>query len=124
MDFKLTEEQELIRNNVREFAEKNITPIAAEIDENSRHPAELFKKLGQGGWFGIPIPQEYGGQGADYLTHIIAVEELARACSSTGFTVSIHVGIACMLLYSSEQSSRRKNTWYLWRRENTWEPLS
>lgn len=109
MDFKLTEEQELIRNNVREFAEKNITPIAAEIDENSRHPAELFKKLGQGGWFGIPIPQEYGGQGADYLTHIIAVEELARACSSTGFTVSIHVGIACMLLllFGTEQQKKK-----------------
>ncbi|MGZ3598281.1 MAG: acyl-CoA dehydrogenase family protein, partial [Syntrophales bacterium] len=60
MDFKFTEEQELIRKNVREFCVKNVDPIAAEIDENSRHPAELFEKLSEGGWMGIPIPQEYG----------------------------------------------------------------
>ena len=109
MDFKLTEEQELIRKNVREFADKHVAPIAAEIDENSRHPADLFKKLAEGGWFGVPIPQQYGGQGADYLTHIIAVEELARACSSTGFTVSIHVGIACMLLllFGTEEQKQK-----------------
>ncbi|HOT48694.1 MAG TPA: acyl-CoA dehydrogenase family protein [Syntrophales bacterium] len=93
MDFRLTEEQELIRKNIREFAEKHIEPIAAEIDENSRHPAELFRKLGQGGWMGIPLPAEYGGAGADFVTHTLVVEEVARACSSTGFTVSFHAGI-------------------------------
>ncbi|HYA14160.1 MAG TPA: acyl-CoA dehydrogenase [Syntrophales bacterium] len=109
MDFKLTEEQELIRKNVREFCEKNVDPIAAEIDENSRHPAELFQKLAEGGWMGIAIPQAYGGAGADYLTHIIAVEELSRSCSSTGFTVSIHVGIACMLvlLFGTEEQKKQ-----------------
>jgi len=98
MEFKLTEEQELIRKNMREFADKYVEPIAGEIDENSRHPAEVFKKLAEGDWMGIPIPTEYGGAGADYLTHILAVEELSRSCASTGFTVSIHVGIACMLV--------------------------
>jgi len=93
MDFRLTEEQELIRKNIREFAEKHIEPIAAEIDENSRHPVELFRKLGEGGWMGIPLPAEYGGAGADFLTHALVVEEVARACSSTGFTVSFHAGI-------------------------------
>ena len=93
MDFRLTEEQELIRKNIREFAEKHIEPIAAEIDENSRHPAELFRKLGEGGWMGIPLPAEYGGAGADFVTHTLVVEEVARACSSTGFTVSFHAGI-------------------------------
>ncbi len=93
MDFRLTEEQQLIRKNIREFAVKHIEPIAAEIDENSRHPAELFRKLGEGGWMGIPLPVEYGGAGADFLTHAIVVEEVARACSSTGFTVSFHAGI-------------------------------
>jgi butyryl-CoA dehydrogenase len=109
MDFKLTEEQELIRNNMREFCEKYVNPIAAEIDENSRHPAELFQKLAEGDWMGMPIPQEYGGAGADYLTHIIAVEELSRACASTGFTVSIHVGIACMLilLFGTEEQKKK-----------------
>jgi len=108
MDFKLTEEQELIRKNMREFAEKNVDPIAAEIDENSRHPAELFKKLAEGDWMGIPIPQQYGGAGADYLTHIVAVEELSRSCASTGFTVSIHVGIASMLILLNGNEDQKK----------------
>jgi butyryl-CoA dehydrogenase len=109
MDFKLTEEQELIRKNMREFATKHVDPIAAEIDENSRHPAELFQKLAAGDWLGMPIPVEYGGAGADYLTHIIAVEELSRSCASTGFTVSIHVGIASMLilLFGNEDQKKK-----------------
>lgn len=109
MDFKLTDEQELIRKNMREFCEKYVDPIAAEIDENSRHPAELFQKLGEGGWMGMPIPEAYGGAGADYLTHIIAVEELSRSCASTGFTVSIHVGIPEMLLllFGNEEQKQK-----------------
>ncbi|MDQ5986825.1 MAG: Butyryl-CoA dehydrogenase [Syntrophus sp. SKADARSKE-3] len=109
MDFRLSEEQELIRKNMREFAVKYVDPIAVEIDENSRHPAELFQKLAEGDWMGIPIPQQYGGAGADYLTHIIAVEELSRSCASTGFTVSIHVGIACMLinLFGNEEQKKK-----------------
>jgi butyryl-CoA dehydrogenase len=109
MDFKLTEEQELIRKNMREFSAKYVDPIAVEIDENSRHPAELFKKLAEGDWLGIPIPIEYGGAGADYLTHIVAVEELSRSCASTGFTVSIHVGIASMLilLFGNEEQKKK-----------------
>ncbi len=109
MNFKLTEEQELIRKNMREFASKHVDPIAAEIDENSRHPAELFQKLAEGDWLGMPIPAEYGGAGADYLTHIVAVEELSRSCASTGFTVSIHVGIASMLilLFGNEDQKKK-----------------
>ena len=109
MNFKLTEEQELIRKNMREFAAKYVDPIAVEIDENSRHPAELFKKLAEGDWLGIPIPIECGGAGADYLTHIVAVEELSRSCASTGFTVSIHVGIASMLilLFGNEEQKKK-----------------
>lgn len=109
MDFKLSEEQELIRKNMREFAEKYVDPIAAEIDENQRHPAEVFKLLAEGDWMGIPIPAQYGGAGSDYLTHIIAVEELARSCASTGFTLSIHVGINCMLLnlYANEEQKKK-----------------
>jgi butyryl-CoA dehydrogenase len=109
MDFGLTEEQELIRRNIREFAEKNIDPIAAEIDENSRHPVELFRKLAAGGWMGIPLPSEYGGAGADFMTHAIVVEEIARSCSSTGFTVSFHAGIigTSLALFGSEEQKRK-----------------
>jgi butyryl-CoA dehydrogenase len=98
MDFRLTEEQELIRRNMREFAERHVTPIAAELDENSRHPVELFRKLAEGGWMGIPIAEPYGGAGADFITHTVAVEEISRSCSSTGFTLSFHAGIIGMAL--------------------------
>jgi butyryl-CoA dehydrogenase len=108
MDFQLTEEQQLIRNNMREFADRYVEPIAAEIDENSRHPAELFQKLAEGGWMGMPIPVEYGGCGTDYLTHILAVEELSRSCSSTGFSVASHVIVAFLpLLYGTEEQKRK-----------------
>jgi butyryl-CoA dehydrogenase len=109
MDFRLTEEQELIRKNAREFAAKNIDPVAAELDENSRHPVELFRKLAADGWMGIPLPREYGGAGADFLTHAIVVEEISRSCSSTGFTLSFHAGIigTTLSLYGSgEQKSK------------------
>src|SRR5271157_3287929 len=99
MEFALTEEQELIRKNAREFAAKHVDPIAAEIDQNGRHPVELFKKLAEGGWMGIPIPEQYGGAGADFLTHAIVVEEIARSCTSTGFTLSFHAGIIGTTLY-------------------------
>jgi butyryl-CoA dehydrogenase len=109
MDFKLTEEQELVRKNMREFAVRYVDPIAAEIDENSRHPAELFRKLAEGGWMGIPIPQQYGGAGADFLTHILAVEEISRSCSSTGFTLSFHAGIIGMSLnlFGNEEQKKK-----------------
>ena len=109
MDFKLTEEQELVRKNMREFAERYVDPIAAEIDENSHHPEELFRKLAEGGWMGIPIPQQYGGAGSDFLTHIIAVEEISRSCSSTGFTLSFHAGIIGMSLnlFGNEEQKKK-----------------
>jgi butyryl-CoA dehydrogenase len=109
MDFKLTEEQELVRKNMREFAVRYVDPIAAEIDENSRHPAELFRKLAEGDWMGIPIPQQYGGAGSDFLTHIIAVEEISRSCSSTGFTLSFHAGIIGMSLnlFGNEEQKKK-----------------
>lgn len=100
MDFNLTEEQELIRGNMREFALKHVEPIAAELDENSRHPDEVFRKLAAGGWMGIPIPREFGGAGADFLTHAVAVEEISRSCSSTGFTFSFHAGIIGLTLHN------------------------
>ncbi|PKN34430.1 MAG: acyl-CoA dehydrogenase [Deltaproteobacteria bacterium HGW-Deltaproteobacteria-19] len=109
MDFQWTEEQDLIRRNMREFADRYVEPIAAEIDENSRHPAEVFRKLGEDGWMGIPIPREYGGAGADFQTHAVAVEEISRSCSSTGFTLSFHAGIIGLaILLSGTEEQKRK----------------
>jgi len=109
MDFKLTEEQELIRANMREFAQTYVDPIAAEIDENSRFPAEVIKKLGEGGWMGMPFSPEYGGQGVDYVTYAIAVEELSRSCAATGFTMSVHTGLACnpIALFGNEEQKKK-----------------
>jgi len=108
VNFNLTEEQELIRSNMREFALKHVEPIAAELDENSRHPDEVFKKLAEGGWMGIPIQQEFGGAGADFLTHAVAVEEISRSCSSTGFTFSFHAGIIGMSLNNYGTAEQKK----------------
>jgi len=108
MDFRLTEEQELIQQNMREFAERHVDPIAAEIDESGRHPVELFQKLAEGGWMGIPIPRQYGGAGSDILTHAIAVEEISRSCSSTGFTLSFHAGIIGMTLNLSGNDEQKE----------------
>lgn len=108
MDFDLTEEQQLMRANIREFAQRYVEPIAAAIDEESRHPAELFRKLGEGGWMGMPVPVEYGGSGTDYLTHTLVVEELARACASTGFTVASHVIVSFLpLLFGNEEQKQK-----------------
>ncbi len=108
MDFKLTEEQELVRRNMRDFALRHVEPIAAEIDENERHPVEVFEKLAEGGWMGIPIPQRYGGAGSDFLTHIVAVEELCRVCASTGLTMSFQSGILGMLIKDFGTEEQRK----------------
>ncbi len=109
MDFKLTEEQELIRDNMREFARTYVDPVAVEIDENSRYPKEVIEKLADGGWMGMPFPVEYGGAGVDYLTYAIAVEELSRSCAATGFTMSVHTGLACgpIALYGNDEQKKK-----------------
>jgi butyryl-CoA dehydrogenase len=99
MDFKLTEEQELLRKSVREFAEQYLEPIAGELDEEGRYPAEIVAKLGEMDWMGIPYPQEYGGAGADYLSYVITVEEISRSCASTGAILSAHTSLACWPIY-------------------------
>jgi len=108
MDFRLTEEQELIRSNMREFALKYVEPIAVELDETARYPREVIEKLAEGGWMGMPFPVEYGGQGTDYLTYGIAVEELSRSCAATGFTMSVHTSLALMPIYNFGSEDQKK----------------
>lgn len=93
MNFKLSEEQELIRANAREFVLKYVDPAAAEIDENSRQPAEILAKLAELDMMGIPYPAEYGGSGAEFLTAMIVTEELGRACATTSFLHSYSMGL-------------------------------
>ena len=94
MDFELTDEQQLIRDAVREFAEAEVTPIAAEIDRDHRFPHELLPKLAEMNLMGMPYPEKEGGAGADYVSYVIAIEEISRACASTGIILSAHTSLA------------------------------
>ncbi|NJP37355.1 acyl-CoA dehydrogenase [Alkalicoccus luteus] len=100
MQFQLTDEQEMIRKMVRDFAVNEVEPTAAERDEEERFDRSLFDQMAELGLTGIPWPEEYGGIGADYLSYVIAVEELSRICASTGVTLSAHVSLAGWPVYT------------------------
>ncbi|WP_026695968.1 acyl-CoA dehydrogenase [Peribacillus kribbensis] len=109
MQFKLTEEHEMIRKMVRDFARNEVAPTAAERDEEERFDREIFDKMAELGLTGIPWPEEYGGIGSDYLAYCIAVEELSRVCASTGVTLSAHTSLAGWPIYkfgSEEQKQK------------------
>ncbi|MCR2821346.1 acyl-CoA dehydrogenase [Lederbergia panacisoli] len=99
MNFRLSEEHEMIRKMVRDFAENEVAPTAAERDEEERFDMDLFEKMAELGLTGIPWPEEYGGIGSDYLAYCISVEELSRVCASTGVTLSAHTSLAGWPLY-------------------------
>ena len=94
MDFKLSEEHEMIRKMVRDFAQKEVAPTAAQRDEDETFDMDIFHKMAELGLTGIPWPEEYGGIGSDYLAYVIAVEELSRVCASTGVVLSAHTSLA------------------------------
>ncbi len=100
MDFGLTEEQQMIRKMVRDFAKKEVAPTAEERDEEERFDRSIFNKMAELGLTGIPWPEEYGGIGGDYVSYVIAVEELSRVCASTGVTLSAHLSLAGWPVYT------------------------
>ncbi|MHB1419956.1 MAG: acyl-CoA dehydrogenase [Bacillota bacterium] len=109
MIFALTDEQEMLKKTVREFAEEQVAPGAAERDEKEEFDRSLFEKLGELGLTGIPFPEEYGGAGTDYLSYAITVEELSRVCASTGVTLSAHISLCSWPIYkfgSKEQKEK------------------
>ncbi len=108
MDFNLTDEQKLLRETVRDFALQEVKPVAEELDRTKSFPYEIVAKLGGLGLMGIPFPQEYGGGGADTLSYVLAVEELARIDSSVCITMAAHTSLGTMPIYlwgSDEQKS-------------------
>ena len=110
MNFELTEEQRLIRDMVRSFAEKELAPSARERDEQERFDRDLmFGNLAELGLTGIVFPEEYGGAGADYISYAIAVEELSRVCASTGVTLSAHLSLGAnpIYLFGSEDQKQK-----------------
>lgn len=108
MDFQLTEEQEMLRKMVRDFAEKEVEPTAAERDEEERFDREIFDKMAELGLTGIPWPEEYGGIGSDFVSYCIAVEELSRVCASTGVTLSAHLSLASWPIYTYGNETQKK----------------
>src|SRR5699024_10445135 len=99
MNFLLTDEQKMLQRMVRDFAVNEVEPTAAERDEEERFDRGIFDKMAELGLAGIPWPEEYGGIGADYVSYVIAVEELSRVCASTCVTLSAHVSLASWLIY-------------------------
>jgi len=99
MDFKLSDQQKMIQTVFRKFAEKEVDPIAADIDESCEFPAENVRKMAEADMMGIPFPQEYGGAGADTLSYIIGVEELSYRCATHGVILSAHVSLGAHPIY-------------------------
>jgi butyryl-CoA dehydrogenase len=94
MDFELTDEQQLIRDAVREFAQSEVAPIAAEVDRDHRFPAEMVPRMAELNIMGMPYPEKFGGAGADQVSYMIAAEELARACATTSVILLAHASLA------------------------------
>jgi len=99
VNYELTDEQELVRRTVRDFAVSRVAPVAEELDREGRFPYELVAELAELGLMGIPIPEEYGGAGADTVSYAITIEELTRIDSSVAITVAAHTSLGTMPIY-------------------------
>jgi short-chain 2-methylacyl-CoA dehydrogenase len=108
VDFDLSDEHELLRQTVREFAQERIAPVAEELDREHRFPQEIVAELAELGLMGIPIPEEYGGAGSDTLAYALAIEELTRVDSSVAITVAAHTSLGTMpiFLFGTEEQRR------------------
>lgn len=109
MIFQLNEEQEMTKRMVRDFAEKELRPQAAERDEKEEFARAIFDKMGTLGLTGIPFPEEYGGGGSDYLSYVITVEEISRVEAATGTTLSAHTSLCCWPLFKYGNEEQKKN---------------
>ena len=109
INFDLPEEVTMIRESVREFAEKEIAPIAEELDAKEEYSPELMKKMGDHGLFGMYLPEKYGGSELSYLAYIVAVEELARVDGSQAATVAAHnsLGIGSIFYFGTEEQKEK-----------------
>jgi len=109
MNFSLTEEQRMIQEMCRRFAENEVKPVAARLDETHEHPADLCRKMGELGLMGIAIPEEYGGAAMDYVSYMVAMIEISKACASTGVIMSVNNSLYCFPVHtfgSHEQKVR------------------
>jgi butyryl-CoA dehydrogenase len=100
MDFELNPDQKMLQDSVRAFVESEVKPLAVQIDETHSIPPQLIKQISDMGMLGVYIPEEYGGAGMDMLSYAIVVEEVSKACGSTGVVISAHTSLACEPIYS------------------------
>lgn len=109
MNFELTKEQQMIRDMVRAFAEKEVAPKAEHVDRTGEFPEETFKKMGELGLLGIPFPEKYGGSGGDTISYAIAVEEIGRACGGTGlsYAAAVSLGASPVYYFGSEEQKQK-----------------
>jgi len=109
MDFTLSKQHEMARMLFRDFAEKEVKPLAAETDETEEFPRANVEKMGKLGFLGIPVAKEYGGQGCDILTYVMCVEELSKVCGTTGVIVSAHTSLCCdpIQTYGTEEQKKK-----------------
>jgi butyryl-CoA dehydrogenase len=109
MDFALSDEQQMIRNLCRDFAEAEIKPHAEELDRTGTFPLEIVHKMGELGLLGLPFPEEYGGAGADFLSYCIALEEIGRGDAAVGITMEAHtsLGATPFYLFGSEEQKQQ-----------------
>ena len=109
MDFMLTKQHEMARTLFKEFAEKEVKPLAQEVDETEVFPRGTVEKMAKAGFLGIPVPKEYGGQGCDPLTYAMCVEELSKVCGTTGVIVSAHTSLCCdpIQTYGTEEQKQK-----------------
>jgi butyryl-CoA dehydrogenase len=106
--FELTEEQQMLQKMARDFAQNEVLPRAAEIDKSHRHPQELVKRMAELGLMGVAVPDEYGGSGMDNVSYALAMEEISRACASTGVIMSVNNSLVCdpILRFGTEAQKR------------------
>lgn len=109
MDFTMSKEHEMARQLFKDFAEKEVKPLAQEVDEDERFPRETVEKMGKYGFMGIPVPKEYGGQGCDTLTYAMCVEELSKVCGTTGVIVSAHTSLCIdpIMTFGTEEQKQK-----------------
>ncbi|MDO8674392.1 MAG: acyl-CoA dehydrogenase family protein, partial [Dehalococcoidia bacterium] len=109
MDFELSHQQQALKQMVHDFARREVAPVAEELDRTGRFPYEIVEKLGKLGLLGLPFPEKYGGGGADTISYVIAIEELARVDSSVGATMmaSISLGGTPLYLFGTEEQKER-----------------
>ncbi len=108
MNFEYTENQRMIADMIRDFAEKEIRPKMMEWDENQEFPVEVFKKLGELGLMGAVVPQEYGGSGMSYSEYVVVVSEIAKVCGSIGLSVAAHNSLCTNHIYMFANEEQRK----------------